>query len=103
MQKCNVGGVAHHYDRSGAEGQCDQIVAMLVAANLDAAADMLSEKLDLERRPNRHIAFGTGIHCASVTNSRAWKANTRSRLCTRAGLNFGRFEPGKSDGAVDPE
>jgi cytochrome P450 len=40
----------------------DQIVALLVAANLDPAANMLSEKLDLERRPNRHIAFGTGIH-----------------------------------------
>ena len=40
----------------------DQIVAMLVAANLDPAANMLAEKLDLERRPNRHIAFGTGIH-----------------------------------------
>jgi cytochrome P450 len=40
----------------------DQIVAMLAAANLDPAANMLPEKLDLERRPNRHIAFGTGIH-----------------------------------------
>jgi cytochrome P450 len=40
----------------------DQIVAMLVAANLDPAANMVPEKLDLERRPNRHIAFGTGIH-----------------------------------------
>jgi cytochrome P450 len=35
---------------------------MLVAANLDPAANMLPEKLDLERRSNRHIAFGTGIH-----------------------------------------
>jgi hypothetical protein len=42
--------------------------------------------------------------CASVTNSRAWKANARSRLCMRAGLNFGwRLSRGKSDGAVDPE
>jgi cytochrome P450 PksS len=40
----------------------DQIVAMLVAANMDPAANLLPEKLDLERRPNRHIAFGTGIH-----------------------------------------
>ncbi len=40
----------------------DQIVALLVAANLDPAANMHPEKLDLERRPNRHIAFGTGIH-----------------------------------------
>jgi cytochrome P450 len=40
----------------------DQIVAMLAAGNMDPAANVLPEKLDLERRPNRHIAFGTGIH-----------------------------------------
>ena len=40
----------------------DQIIAMLVAANMDPAANALPEKLDLERRPNHHIAFGTGVH-----------------------------------------
>jgi cytochrome P450 PksS len=40
----------------------DQIVALLAAGNMDPAANVLPEKLDLERRPNRHIAFGTGIH-----------------------------------------
>ena len=40
----------------------DQIMAMLVAANMDPAANVCPEKLNLERRPNRHIAFGTGIH-----------------------------------------
>jgi len=40
----------------------EQIIAMLVAANLDPQANSHPEKLDLERRPNRHIAFGTGIH-----------------------------------------
>ena len=40
----------------------NQIMSMLVAANMDPAANMRPEKLDLERRPNRHIAFGTGIH-----------------------------------------
>jgi cytochrome P450 len=40
----------------------EQIVAMLAAANLDPSANTCPEKLDLERRPNRHIAFGTGIH-----------------------------------------
>jgi cytochrome P450 len=40
----------------------EQIVAMLAAANLDPAANTHPKKLDLERRPNRHIAFGTGIH-----------------------------------------
>jgi cytochrome P450 len=40
----------------------DKIMAMLVAANLDPAANERPETLDLERRPNRHVAFGTGIH-----------------------------------------
>jgi cytochrome P450 len=40
----------------------DRIMPMLAAANLDPQANAHPEKLDLERRPNRHIAFGTGIH-----------------------------------------
>jgi cytochrome P450 len=42
--------------------QGDRIMPMLVAANLDPQANAHPEKLDLERRPNRHVAFGTGIH-----------------------------------------
>jgi cytochrome P450 PksS len=40
----------------------ERIMAMLAAANMDPAANPHPERLDLERRPNRHIAFGTGIH-----------------------------------------
>src|SRR5262245_23362776 len=40
----------------------ERIMPMLVAANLDPQANPHPEKLDLQRRPNRHIAFGTGIH-----------------------------------------
>ena len=40
----------------------DQIVAMLQAANMDPAANVSPEKLDLARRPNHHLAFGTGVH-----------------------------------------
>jgi cytochrome P450 PksS len=40
----------------------EKIMAMLAAANLDPQANAHPEKLDLERKPNRHIAFGTGIH-----------------------------------------
>jgi cytochrome P450 len=40
----------------------DRIMPMLAAANLDPHANVHPEKLDLERKPNRHIAFGTGIH-----------------------------------------
>jgi cytochrome P450 PksS len=35
---------------------------MLAAANMDPAANPHPERLDLQRKPNRHIAFGTGIH-----------------------------------------
>ena len=40
----------------------DQITAMVAAANMDPNANERPERLDLERRPNRHLAFGTGIH-----------------------------------------
>jgi cytochrome P450 PksS len=37
-------------------------MAMLAAANMDPEANPHPEKLDLARRPNRHLSFGTGIH-----------------------------------------
>ncbi len=40
----------------------DRIMVMLAAANMDPQANPHSERLDLQRKPNRHIAFGTGIH-----------------------------------------
>ena len=35
---------------------------MLAAANMDPEANGDPEQLNLERRPNRHLAFGTGVH-----------------------------------------
>ena len=40
----------------------DRIMVMIAAANLDPAAHDHPKRLDLARRPNRHISFGTGIH-----------------------------------------
>jgi cytochrome P450 PksS len=37
-------------------------MAMITAANYDPAANDHPEQLDLTRHPNKHIAFGTGIH-----------------------------------------
>jgi cytochrome P450 len=40
----------------------DRIMAMLAAANMDPDANPHPQQLDLTRRPNRHLSFGTGIH-----------------------------------------
>jgi len=40
----------------------DRIMAMLAAGNFDPQANENPERLDLARRPNRHLSFGTGIH-----------------------------------------
>jgi cytochrome P450 len=40
----------------------DRIMAMLAAANMDPDANPQAERLDLGRKPNRHLSFGTGIH-----------------------------------------
>jgi cytochrome P450 PksS len=40
----------------------DKIMPMLIAANFDPAANTKPDTLELARKPNRHISFGTGIH-----------------------------------------
>ena len=40
----------------------DKIMPMLAAGNFDPQANEHPGKLDLKRRPNRHVAFGAGIH-----------------------------------------
>jgi cytochrome P450 PksS len=40
----------------------DRVMVMLAAANVDPAVHEQPEHLDLTRKPNRHISFGTGIH-----------------------------------------
>lgn len=40
----------------------DKIIVLLAAANMDPLANPDPERLDLQRKPNRHIAFGSGIH-----------------------------------------
>ncbi|GGI22550.1 cytochrome P450 [Bradyrhizobium guangdongense] len=40
----------------------DRVMVMLAAANMDPSVHDRPGQLDLERKPNRHISFGTGIH-----------------------------------------
>jgi cytochrome P450 PksS len=37
-------------------------MVMLAAANMDPVVHDQPARLDLERKPNRHMSFGTGIH-----------------------------------------
>jgi cytochrome P450 len=40
----------------------ERIMAMIVAGNSDPAANDHPERLELDRHPNRHLSFGTGVH-----------------------------------------
>jgi cytochrome P450 len=49
----------------------DQIVALLASANHDERQFPDPETFDIAREPNRHLAFGTGIHaCLGATLAR---------------------------------
>ncbi len=87
----------------------EQIMPMLAAANFDPQANEHPEKLDLERRPNRHVAFGGGIHfclghqlarlegkCALQALLQRWPkldlAIEDSRICWRTRAGFRAIE-----------
>jgi cytochrome P450 PksS len=62
----------------------DRVMAMIVAANMDPGAIECPEKLDLERHPNRHMSFGTGIHfCLGLQLARIEAASALQALFTR--------------------
>jgi cytochrome P450 PksS len=57
---------------------------MLAAANMDPAVHEEPERLDLERKPNRHVSFGTGIHfCLGHQLARIEAACALQALFTR--------------------
>jgi cytochrome P450 PksS len=59
-------------------------MVMLAAANMDPAMHDRPERLDLERKPNRHISFGTGIHfCLGHQLARIEAACALQALFTR--------------------
>jgi cytochrome P450 len=60
------------------------------AANRDPAQFQNPDRLDIRRLPNRHLAFGTGIHaCAGMSLARMEAQVAIGRLLTR----FTRIEP----------
>ncbi|MBW7967895.1 cytochrome P450 [Bradyrhizobium sp. BR 10289] len=62
----------------------DRVMAMLAAANMDPAVHEQPERLDLERKPNRHMSFGTGIHfCLGHQLARIEAACALEALFTR--------------------
>jgi len=65
---------------------------MLAAANMDPEANDNPEKLDLERWPYRHMAFGTGIHfCLGYQLARLeGKCALNALFCTLAQTRVGR-------------
>ena len=60
------------------------ITAVIGAANRDPAAFAEPDKLDIARAPNRHLAFGSGIHqCAGVGVARLEAAVAIGRFLER--------------------
>src|SRR5207253_6360135 len=59
-------------------------IACLAAANTDRAVFDRPERFDSHRHPNRHVAFGAGIHvCLGAALARAETAVALERLFTR--------------------
>ncbi|QOZ53792.1 cytochrome P450 [Bradyrhizobium sp. CCBAU 53338] len=62
----------------------DRVMVMLAAANVDPAVHDQPERLDPERKPNRHLSFGTGIHfCLGHQLARIEAACALQALFTR--------------------
>jgi cytochrome P450 len=67
-----------------------QVTLCIGAANRDPAVFAEADRLDLGRDPNRHLAFGLGVHqCAGLTLARLEARVAIQRFVTR----FPRYEP----------
>jgi cytochrome P450 len=71
-----IGGVAVPANTS--------VTLCIGAANRDPAQFTDPERLDIARAPNRHLAFGTGVHqCAGMALARLEGAIALSRFLAR--------------------
>ena len=53
---------------------------MYAAANFDEEIFDDPTEFRIDRKPNRHLAFGTGPHqCLGTASSRAWRCGSSSR------------------------
>ena len=77
----------------------ESVVAVLGAANRDPAQFPEPDRLDLGRRPNRHVAFGGGIHfCLGATLARVEARIAIAALLARLpGLRLGPQPPVRRD------
>ncbi len=79
-------GAAQTVTVRGKEIAPGQTVYMVVgAANRDPEQFVEPDHFDIERSPNRHLEFGSGIPSASARPLREPKRRSRSALCWRGG------------------
>jgi cytochrome P450 len=65
-------------------GRSEMLMACLASANCDPAVFQAPECLDIHRYPNRHVAFGVGIHvCLGAMLARVETAIALERLFIR--------------------
>jgi cytochrome P450 len=72
-------------------GARQSVMAWISSANRDEAQLPEPDRFDIQRDPNRHIAFGHGIHFCLGLPWLDWKPGSRWQLCLNAFPDSGSF------------